>query len=255
MSEGPLAGVRVLVPRAPAQAQELADRVADLDGEPVVAPVLTIEPGDGPGLAAAVEELATGEVAVIALTSPNGVDALADAVAAAGYGGSVLRRAGTVAVVGAGTAARLARRLGVRPDLIPSTATTEALGEAIEPGTGRALLPRADLANPVLSRLLADKGYEPVEVVAYRTGRPDRLDPDVLARLEAGEVDLLAIASPSTARNLVTLLGDRPWSGRVVSIGPVTTAACERLGLTVALEASPHDLDGLVAALVTAAHQ
>lgn len=250
-----LEGVRVLVPRAPAQAEELAGRVRALGGVPVVAPVLTIEPGDGAGLAAAASELREGEVALVCLTSPNGVDALADALAELGGDGRDLARAGMVAAVGPGTAARLERRLGVGADLIPDTATTAALGRAVPPGHGRALLPRADLANPVLSRLLAAKGYDPVEITAYRTGRPRALAPDVLDQLTAGRIDLLAFASPSTVRNFVALVGDRPWRGRVVSIGPVTSAACRELGVPVAAEARRHDLDGLIDALVTAAHQ
>ncbi len=255
MSAGPLAGVRVLVSRAPSQADELADRVRALGGEPVLAPVITIEPGDHAALASAVGELASGMVALVCLTSPNGVDAVADALATAGLDGAALRRARLVAAVGPGTAARLESRLEVRPDLVPETATTEALGRAVPPGSGRALLPRADLANPVLGELVAGKGYDPVEITAYRTGRPEGLSPQVLDQLQAGEVDLLAFASPSTARNFVALVGDRPWDGRVVSIGPVTTAACRQLGLSVAAEAEPHDLDGLVAALVVAARQ
>lgn len=255
MSGAQLRGVRVLVPRAPSQAAELADRIRALGGEPVLAPVIAIEPGDSAALAAGVGELAAGTVALVCLTSPNGVDAVADALAAAGHDGTSLRRAGMLAAVGPGTAARLRTRLGVHADLVPETATTESLGRAVPPGSGRALLPRADLANPVLGELLAAKGYDPVEITAYRTGRPRQLPPDVLERLEAGEVDLLAFASPSTARNFVALVGDRPWQGRVVSIGPVTTAACHQLGLAVAAEADPHDLDGLVAALVVAARQ
>ncbi|MFP4636784.1 MAG: uroporphyrinogen-III synthase, partial [Nitriliruptoraceae bacterium] len=131
-----LEGVRVLVPRAPAQAEELAGRVRELGGEPVVAPVLTIEPGDGTALAAAASELCEGEVALVCLTSPNGVDALADALAQLGGGGRQLARAGMVAAVGPGTAARLEQRLGIGADLVPETATTEALGHAVPPGRG-----------------------------------------------------------------------------------------------------------------------
>lgn len=252
MTDAPLAGLRVLVPRATAQAPALSERIRALGGAPVEAPVLTIEPGDAAGLRAAVRDLAAGTVRLLCLTSPNGVDAVAAALEAEGLDARALAGAELVACVGSGTARRLWQRCRVRPDLVPPRATTQALGEAVPPGTGVALLPRADLANPVLPELLAAKGYTPVEVVAYRTGRPPALAPAVLAALAAGDIDLIALASPSTARNLAVLVGDRPWSGRLVSIGPVTTAACEELGLAVAAEADPHDLDGLVAALAAA---
>ena len=159
----------------------------------------------------------------------------------------------TVACVGPGTAARLWHRLRVVADLLPPRATTRSLGEAVPAGDGRALLPRADIANPVLPEMLAAKGYACTEVVAYRTGTPDALDAEVVAALGAGDIDLLAFASPSTVRNFVSLLDGRDWAGRVVSIGPVTSAACAELGVEVAVEADPHDLDGLVAGLVSAA--
>jgi uroporphyrinogen III methyltransferase / synthase len=252
-TDPPLAGHRVLVPRAAGQAAALSARIRALGGEPVEAPVLTIEPGDRPALRAAVRDLADGGFALVCLTSPNGVDAVADALADVGLDARAFAGAGRVACVGRGTAARLWARCRVRADLVPPRATTRALGEAVPPGSGRALLPRADLASPILPELLGARGYEPVEVVAYRTGRPAALPDGVLAGLRDGTIDLLAVASPSTARNLVALAGPDGWCGQLVSIGPVTTAACEQLGVAVAAEADPHDLDGLVAALVRAA--
>lgn len=252
-AERPLAGRRILVPRAEAQAPALSARIEVLGGQPVEAPVLVIEPGDDGELRAAVRDLADGRFVAICLTSPNGVDALTDAIDDEGLDARVLAAAGLVACVGRGTARRLHERLAVRADLLPPAATTESLGAALPAGTGRVLLPRADLANPVLGELLAAKGYEPVDVVAYRTTAPDALAPPVLDDLEAGRIDLVALASPSTARNLVRLLGDRDLRAKVVSIGPVTSAECREHDLEVVAEADPHDLDGLVAALVHAA--
>ncbi len=252
MDGRPLAGTRVLVARAAGQAAPLSDRIAALGGEPVEAPVLEIQPGDHEALIAAVRAVAARQVAVVAVTSPNGVDALAEALAAADLPASALQRAGTLACVGPGTAARLHSRLGLTPDLLPPRATTRSLGKAIPAGHGRAVLPRADLASAELPELLAGKGYEVEEVVAYRVGRPAALPDEVVDDLGRGRIDLVALGSPSTARNLVALLAGREWSARVVSIGPVTSAACRGLGLEVAVEADRHDLDGLVDALVAA---
>jgi uroporphyrinogen III methyltransferase / synthase len=252
-SSGPLADTRVLVPRAPEQAGALSDRIRALGGEPVEAPVLRIEEGDLAALRAALRDLAKGEFRLVCLTSPNGVAAVADALEVEDLDARVFAAVDTIACVGPGTAASLWERLRLRPDLVPDRATTEALGEAVPPGTGRALLPRADLASPILPELLRAKGYQPIEVTAYRTGAPDALPTDVLADLEAGAIDLLAFASPSTVRNFLELVGDRSWRGRVVSIGPVTSRACRDHDLEVAVEADPHDLDGLVDALVAAA--
>lgn len=250
---GPLAGSRVLVARTRQQAGELSRRIRDLGGTPVEAPVLEIAPGEQAALAAAVQRVARGEVTVLGLTSPNGVDALADALEAAGLPADVLGRVELVACVGRGTDDRLAQRLDRRADLVPERATTRALAAAIPAGRGCAVLPRADLAGQELPVALAAKGYDVEEVIAYRILRPAALPDAVPAQLAAGEIDLIALTSPSTVHNLLALLQDRRWSARLVSIGPVTSAACAAHGLSVAAEADPHDLDGLVAALVAAA--
>jgi uroporphyrinogen-III synthase len=249
-STSPLAGVEVLVPRAPEQAAELSERIRALGGRVVEAPVLLIEPGEIPALTEAVRGLGEGRFVAVCFTSPNGVRAVAKALDEAGLDGRAVRRADTVACVGPGTATALEDELGVAPDLVPRVSTTEALGVAMPAGEGSVLLPRADIASPVLPELLRAKGYSPVEVVAYRTGRPDGLPEQVLEALASGTISHVVVASPSTARNLVTLLDGRPLRSRVVSIGPVTTTACHELGLEVAAEAEEHDLDGLVQALV-----
>ncbi len=249
----PLFGRTVLVPRSRHQASVLAMHVRALGGEPVEAPTIEIRPGDVGGLGHAVRQLAAGAFDALALTSPNGVDALADAVDRAGLDARVVASAGLVACVGPGTAARLWDRLRVRPDLVPDTSTTAALADAWPDGPGRALLPRADIATSELVDGLAARGWEAVRVDAYVTARPGDLPPGVADRLASGGIDLVAFASSSTVRNFVELVAGRPWGARVVSIGPVTSATCRELGVEVHTEAEPHDLDGLVAALVTAA--
>ena len=252
MIDAPLAGRRILVPRPPGQASSLSGRIERLGGEAVEAPVLLIEPGDLDDLRGRLRELARGRFTAVCITSPNGVDAVADALVAEELAPDVLTPP-LVAVVGSGTERRLRERLGRRADLLPPRATTEALGEAFPPGSGRVLLPRADLANPVLPRLLGEKGYDCTDVVAYRTRAPRSLPDAVVRDLAVGAIDLVALTSSSAVRNLMALIGaDRP-ACRVVSIGPVTSATCREYGLEVAAEADPHDLDGLVAALVRAA--
>lgn len=251
---GPLAGKRVLVPRPPHQASELTRRIAAAGGEPVEAATIATAPGDTAALRAATEELAAGRLSGVCFTSGNGVGAVAAACREAGLEASTLLAGlALVGAVGPRTAQLVTERYGVAPNLVPDVATAAALGAAVPTGSGRVLLPRGDLANDDLDAALAARGWTPVPVVAYRTVTAEALPEAVLAALAAGEIDLLAFTSGSTARGFAALVGDRPWSGRVVTIGPVTTAACRELGLPVAAEAEPHDLDGLVAALVRAA--
>lgn len=245
----PLHGLRVLVPRTRDQASGLSMHIRSLGGTPVEAPTIATMPGNTEHLAEAVADVADGAFVAVCLTSPNGVDAFADAIDAAQLDARILARVDRVACVGPGTAARLLERLHVAADLVPDVATTDALGEAFPPGRGHVLLPRADIATNVLVEALTAKGYDVVDVVAYRTVRPDALPPEVLVDLATGHLDLLAFASSSTVRNFVELVGEEPWSGRVVSIGPVTSSTARELGLVVAREADPHTLEGLVDAL------
>jgi len=263
----PLFGVSVLVPRTRRQAGELSARLRALGAEPVEAPTIAIAPTREPErLAACLAAVGDGAYDWVAFTSANGVEAVGETLRATGA--DVRRFAGVgLAAVGPGTAAALAD-LGLRADLVPMPATTRALADALlaaaEPGgtrkapagdarAPRVLLPRADIATPTLTESLRGAGWQTDEVEAYRTVEVRELDPTVRRRLESGEVDAAAFASSSTVRNFIALFGGPPPARtRVASIGPVTSETCRELGVRVDAEASPHDLDGLVAAVLEA---
>jgi uroporphyrinogen-III synthase len=248
---GPLAGRQVLVTRPAHQSASLCERIEALGGRALVAPTIATGPGDDAAMADAVRGLAAGRFTGLCLTSANGVRSLADACARAGVDAApALAGLRLVGAVGPRTAELVASHLGVEATVVPETATGAALGRAVPAGSGEVLLPRGDLAGGDLVDGLAAAGWTPVPVVAYRTVTAAAIEPAVVTALAAGEVDLLTFTSASTVRGFVDLLGDRPWSGRVVTIGPVTSTACRRAGMSVAAEAAPHDLDGLVAALV-----
>lgn len=246
----PLAGIRVLVPRSAEQAPALSERVRELGGEAIEAPVIEIRSGDEDALAEALQGLEAGRFDAVAFTSPNGARA-AGRVADRHRLDATKWRVDLVAAVGPGTAGALRSELGIEPDLVPDTATTVGLSRAFPPGPGRVLLPRADLATPALADGLRDGGWEVEEVTAYVTGRPDAIPDEARRALAAGQIDLVAVGSSSTARHLAELVDDL-GRARIVSIGPVTSATCRELGLTVAVEADPHTLDGLVEALCAA---
>jgi uroporphyrinogen III methyltransferase/synthase len=251
----PLHGRRVLVPRTRQQASELSSRLRALGAEPVEAPTIAIEPTREPdALGTRLAEVADGAFDWVALTSVNGVGALWDQITTLGADARLLART-RVAAVGSGTAAALWRH-GIVADLVPDRFTTRGLAEALVAvgAPQRVLLPRADIATPTLADLLQQAGWDVVEVEAYRTVRVPALDADVRRDLQGGDIDIVAFASSSTVRNLVDLLGaPLHATTRVAAIGPVTADTCRQLGLRVDAEADPHDLDGLVAAVVDAA--
>jgi uroporphyrinogen III methyltransferase/synthase len=251
----PLHGVSVLVPRTRHQASELSERLRALGAQPVEAPTIAIEPGREPErLREALVEMADGRFDWLAVTSANGVDALWEQVDELGGDARLFARV-RLAGVGPGTAEALAAR-GLRADLLPERYTTRGLADALlaTGGAQRVLLPRADIATPVLSEALEQAGWLVTDVEAYRTVKAARLPDGVRERVASGEIDVLAFASSSTVRNTLELLGGAPpASVRIASIGPVTSDTCRELGLRVDAEADPHDIDGLVEAVRRAA--
>jgi uroporphyrinogen III methyltransferase/synthase len=244
----PLAGRRIVITRARAQASGLAAILRNLGAEIVELPAIRIEPRlDAPEVTEAVDAIHT--YALVCLTSPNGVECLFEAMADAGRDARALANA-TVAAIGPGTARALAAH-GISADIVPERFVAEALVEALAPVEieGRqALVARAAEARDVLPDALRERGAEVDVVTLYETVRETPSEEAIEA---AQGADYLTFTSSSTVRNLVEALGERiPPGARVVSIGPVTSETAREVGLDIAVEARRHDIDGLVEALV-----
>jgi uroporphyrinogen III methyltransferase / synthase len=244
----PLHGKRVVVTRARAQVSELSRRLDALGAEPIELPAIRIEPRiDSKEVRRAVEGLHA--YALVCLTSANGVRLLFEAMAEQGKDARALANA-TVAAIGSGTAAALAEH-GVMADLVPEEFVAEALVESLTELDLKGkpvLVARAAEAREVLPDALRKFGAE-VDVVALYETVAERPDPDAVER--ASEADYLTFTSSSTVRNFVEALPDDLASNaRIVSIGPVTSEAAREAGLKVDVEASRHDIDGLVEALI-----
>jgi len=238
----PLAGLTVAVTRARAQASGLASRLADLGAAVVEAPAIRIVPLDGP-------PPSVSEYDLVCLTSPNGVRLLFSRLAAAGLDARALAGA-RVAAIGPGTAAAL-RSHGVIADVVPEQFVAEGLVDALA-GTPvrRALVARAAEARDVLVDALRERGAE-VDVVALYETVAEPLDDAQLAAVAGA--DYVTFTSSSTVRFFLQSAGRgsgwRPRA-RLVSIGPVTSATLREHGLEPDVEASRHDIDGLIEALV-----
>jgi uroporphyrinogen III methyltransferase/synthase len=244
----PLHGCRVVVTRARAQASGLARALTTLGAEVVELPAIRIVPRTGSEeVRSAVASLHA--YALVCLTSPNGVRLLFDAMAEQGRDARALANA-SVAAIGPGTTAALRER-GVIADLVPERSVAEALVESLEAVevAGRPILiARAAEARDVLPDALRERGADVDVVTLYETVRED---PGAEAIERARAADYLTFTSSSTVRNFLATVGDHlPERARVVSIGPVTSATARDVGLTVDIEATRHDPDGLVEALL-----
>lgn len=245
----PLAGRRVLVTRARAQADALAEALEALGAEVVRFPTIRIAPpADPEPLRRAARTAAAFDW--IVFTSVNGVQRFWAALEETGQDAGALSGV-RLCAVGPATAAELAR-CGAAPDLVPAEAVTDAVAEALlqaERMAGlRILLPRAEIARAVLPDALRAAGAEVVEVVAYRTDLDGEGAEEVRRMVDAGRVDVVAFTAGSTVRAFVELVGS-PGRAKVASIGPVTSRAARELGLGVDVEAREHTIPGLVAAM------
>lgn len=209
-------------------------------------PTIAIEPPDDLGpLEHALELLAEGSFEVVAFTSVNGVDGL---LGRADDPAEVLSKS-RVAAVGTTTASRL-EALGVTVDIVPGSFTGEALATALGPGSGRVLLPRAEVVPPAMADTLRANGWEPVEITAYRTVPLSPTGPDAEAVRE-GRFDIVTFTSASTAQSFCSAFGAGVLDGKLAAcIGPVTATAARDAGVNVDLVAEPHTVEGLVDALV-----
>jgi uroporphyrinogen-III synthase len=206
--------LRILLTRPEGRNEQLATRLRDLGHEVVCEPLIAVEPvGDDP-----IDLDGYDWVIVTSLTGARELQRR-------GRG-----RPGNVAAIGRATAEGLGGA-----DLIPPVSTQEGLLEAFPRPAGRVLFAGAEGAR----RLLVDElgaDFQPL----YRTRE---LTPD-----RPLHTDLAVVASPSAARALAALGLEVP----AVSIGPETTKAAEAAGVKVLQEASTHDLDGLVDAVIRA---
>lgn len=207
--------MRVIVTRPRAQARPLVARIEALGYEVVECPLIEIvRTSDEP------IDCSGYDWAIV--TSPNGADEVARRA----------RNLPRVAAVGPGTAETL-RGHGIEPAFVASVSTADGLVAELPRPWGRVLYLAAENSRRgPIAALGAD--FVPL----YAT---------VLLHPEPPEGDVVVLASGSAARAYAWAGGEAP----AVSIGPETTRVARTVGLSVAVEADSHDLDGLVAAVST----
>jgi uroporphyrinogen-III synthase len=187
------------------------------------------------------------------LTSQNAVDLLWRAMRARDLDARAFGHA-RIAAIGRATADALLDR-GLAADVVPERFVAESLVDALrlrdDVGGRRVLLPRAADARDVLPDGLRALGATVDVIAIYRTVMDGDGAARVADRLRAGDVDLVTLTSSSTAHFFVDAVGaEAARAAPMASIGPVTSAAAEALGLRVAVEARASTIDGLVEAVL-----
>jgi uroporphyrinogen III methyltransferase/synthase len=87
------------------------------------------------------------------------------------------------------------------------------------------------------------------EAFAYRTVPETHDITGARHRLANEGADLITFTSSSTVENFLDLKLPWPAGMKVASIGPITSATARARGLSVDVEATRHDLAGLIEAI------
>ncbi|MBL8813407.1 MAG: uroporphyrinogen-III C-methyltransferase [Planctomycetaceae bacterium] len=251
----PLFGQSIGITRPEEQADTVADQIVRMGGEPVMMPMIEIQPVDNAQssvIRAALQRLS--EFDWIIWTSVNGVDEFFRHLNAAGLDSRALGRS-RLAVIGSSTADRL-RNYGLIADLVPDQFRAEALADGLAPHVnGRKVLwARASRGRDVLPDRLARAGAHVEQLVVYQNRDCDTLNADVLHRIQAGTLHWVGLSSPSIARQFSVLLTNAgidvaTMSTKVATISPVTSEAARAAGLVVHAEAKKYTWPGLLQAM------
>lgn len=190
------------------------------------------------------------------LTSVNGVRFFFGRLQELGRGTHDLKDC-KVCAVGPKTAEAL-DGLGITPALVPEQFTGEgvvAAFQGIDLQGRRVLFPKANGARDLIPQQLRSMGAEVIAPVVYRNVMPVELPDTARQALEQHQLDAVVFSSPSTVRNLAALVGGVTQLQTmladlaVASIGPVTTKACQELGLKITVEPKQATLDDIVSKL------
>ena len=251
----PLAGKRVVITRARAQAASLARRIEELGGIVVEFPTIEIRPPES--FAAFDDAIRNIETyAWLIFTSVNGVQPFFARLGI--HGKSTASIAGIkVGAIGPETAKRL-EEFGIHACLIPERYRAEGILDAVAPQTMRGkkvLIPRAAEAREILPQTLRGWGASVDVVVAYRTVLPE-IDVAPLAKLlSERRIDVVSFTSSSTVRNFARLFGDKKLSeilagSAIACIGPITAHTAELLGGRADIVAEEYTIPGMMGAIV-----
>ncbi|MGO1074621.1 uroporphyrinogen-III synthase [Inquilinus sp. CA228] len=210
---------RWLVTRPREEAERFADAMRDRGLDPVVAPILEIEPVD-PG------PIDLGDVQAVLATSRNGIDAFAR---------RVTRRDLPVLAVGDATA-ELARSLGFR-DVASAAGDGDDLAELararLDPAAGVLLHPSGEEVARDLPALLA--GFTVRRIVLYRARPAAALPSAAMAALADPGLAGVVFFSPRTAKVFATLAARVELTHRLAGL----TAVCLSPAVAQALDPSP----------------
>ena len=185
----------------------------------------------------------------ILFTSSNGVDIFFEQIKRYGIDIRSLYNK-KICVIGSGSGEAL-NKYGVNADFIPSKFDSKSfLDEILQKldKDSKVLMLRAKIGSDVLPKGLKGAGIAFSDIPVYDTLIDYRKKFELNKDIE--NFDYVVAASASGAKALVEMIEDKKMlSGKVVSIGPVTTKALVELGIENIITAKRYDVEGIIDAI------
>ncbi|MGH8703022.1 MAG: uroporphyrinogen-III synthase, partial [Burkholderiales bacterium] len=239
--------------------QQFAELIEKHGGHPFHAPALAEVPDvDRDAIAGLVADMEVHPPKAVIFQTGVGTRALLEATDALGLTDRFLAVLGkTIVAVRGPKPTAVLRARGVRMDLsardpFTTVEVLEALAQTPLAGE-RVVVQRYGVTNLELEEALKARGASVTEIPTYRWSLPEDTRPliELMDRLGNGRIDAVAVTNAAQVYNLFDLaatLGraDAVRTGLnrtlVASVGPVSSDALRKFGVTVGLEASPPKL-------------
>ncbi len=158
-----------------------------------------------------------------------------------------------IGAVGPKTAEEL-KKHQLTVQFIPSEFTTEDLANQLPEINGkRILLPRSDIATPILAEQLEKRGATVVTVPIYKTEFVTKPNAVFEQQLSNNTIQCITFTSPSTVEGFLASIDSKRKSKvlslPVVAIGPVTAKAVQEKGFTTIYTADTYTTEGMLTKL------
>jgi uroporphyrinogen III methyltransferase/synthase len=235
---------KILVTRAAQQSRKFGTMLVEKGAQVLYAPAIEITPIEPNGpLKKAIH--AISDYYAIIFTSVNSVSIFFRNLTEMGMDTRELKG---VKVIPIGSAtATLLRSKGIVADFTPQEYTLEGIIEVLkglDVAGNRFLLPRAEEARDVLVKFITDQGGSCDVIPIYATNLPAQRAP------LSETPDVVTFTSSSTADNFIGMYGRKALDGTLIaSIGPITSQTLRAHGIPIHIEATQHDIPGLIEAM------
>ena len=250
MSDVPLQGKNILIPRGKLQAKAFSEAIKEHGGVPIEIPLIGFRPTQiREELQQAIEQIDQYDWLII--TSINSARFFLTKIPAN------LPSMPKIAAIGEKTE-RVIKELGFNVAFIPSEYVAEGFVKEFLPIISqgeKALLPKGDLARGVIVSALQKNNIQVNELIIYETFLPEESKQQLMKTLTETKLHILTFTSSSTVDHFMAVvneakLHDKIKESIVACIGPIAKKTAESHGLTVHVCPSIYTVDAMILQLI-----